>query len=254
MDCSPNSSSATEHMRSAEFDIRSKNKVDCQSLKRTFKWEVFNKTSPDTPLNLTGRANTSKEFLTVFTRTLAVGLYKVCFTLNMTEVIGVFGTACCYFRIIPSPLIAEIVGGTQIAVGFNKTKILDAADSCDPDTGFKASNTDSKLKCYSFCKRKGDNYTLPTSIDPNSLPPVPKTRILPEHDSQNMTDLGGCFGDGPGRINNNASCAFSVFTGKMLENTTYDFRLCVVHEDRRVKCRDQRWNVKKGDPPSMAIT
>lgn len=254
MDFSSNSTTATEKMRSEEIEIRSKNIIDCEApLKRVFTWKIYNnsKNSLGAEINLTGRVDTSKEQLNLLPRTLQVGSYKVCFTLNMTEIIGVHGTACCYLRIIPSPIIAEIVGGTEVAVGFNKTRNLDAQNSRDPDTALKASN-DPQLKCYWFCKREGDNYTLPTSIDPNNLPAVPEPRQVPVNGSHNMTDLGGCFGDGPGRLKG-TDCNLPVSTAKMHENTTYDFKVCVVHDDGRTKCSSQKWNIMAGDPPSMAI-
>lgn len=255
MDFSPNSTSPTKKMRSVEIEIRSKNTIDCEaSLKRIFTWKIYSQKSLGVPINMTGRAGraaTNKEHISLLPRTLQVGVYKVCFTLNMTEVIGVHGTACSYLRIIASPITAEIVGGTEVAVGFNKTRNLDAQNSRDPDTEFTASN-DPKLKCYWFCKREGDNYTLPTSVDQENIPAVPKPREIPVNGSQNVTDLGGCFGDGPGRLEG-THCNLAVSTAKMQENTTYEFKVCVVHDDRRSKCTNQKWNIKTGDPPAMAI-
>ena len=45
----------------------------------------------------------------------------------------VFGVAEGYIRVISSPIVARIAGGTKIERGFNKTLVLNASMSYDPD-------------------------------------------------------------------------------------------------------------------------
>jgi len=45
----------------------------------------------------------------------------------------VFGVYEGYFRVISSPIVACIAGGTKIERGFNKTLVFNASLSHDPD-------------------------------------------------------------------------------------------------------------------------
>ncbi|KAK3717356.1 hypothetical protein QZH41_011584, partial [Actinostola sp. cb2023] len=250
-----NKSQPTKSMRSAEKVIRSKNIIDCAaSLVRVFKWEFYridNVTNIETKLNMTNLVSTRNEFVTIPPRKLSLGLYKVCFTLNMTEMIGVASTVCCYLQITKSPLSAEISGGSKIAVGWNKTKTIDGTNSRDPDTSLMA-NEDPKLTCYWFCKSQQDNYTFPTKFDKNTVPAIPPRRTVPINDTLNVTYLGGCNGDGPGRLES-TECKLDMDTGKMQENTTYDIKMCMLHDDGRIAWIGQTWEIKQGDPPIMGV-
>jgi len=255
-DLNPNITTPTESKKSELKTIRTKNVVDCEaSLNRSFVWVfslIDNKTKTETKANLSG-VDTNEEFITLPQRKLNVGLYKVCFTLNLTEMIGVAGTTCSYLKIIQSPLKVELKGGSLIAVGFNKSMTLNGIQSQDVDTELTVEK-DKDLTCYFFCKAEGENYTFPASFNQNNVPAVPAVRPIPVNNTQNMTYLGGCYGDGPGRLKSDLlKCSVDLFTGRMLENTTYIMRMYMLHKDGRFGHTEQKWQVKQGDPPSMSI-
>ena len=63
---------------------------------------------------------------------LPVGSYSVRLTVKMTGT-KVFGVAEGYIRVINSPIVARIAGGTKTERGFNKTLVFNASLSHDPD-------------------------------------------------------------------------------------------------------------------------
>ena len=62
-----------------------------------------------------------------------MGIYLVRLTVEMAGT-EVFGFSEGYIRVIESPLVARIVGGTKVERGFNKTLVFNASLSCDPDS------------------------------------------------------------------------------------------------------------------------
>lgn len=256
-----NMSNVPEFVKSEENIIKTANKIDCEASKVTnFTWkcyEVDTKTNAEIEFKLdSGIAKEwDKADLTLNKRALNHGMYKCCFTLNMTEMIGVVGTACGYLKIIQSKLVPKLVGGSYRVFGYNQSKILDGTQSNDPDTAPETIEKDTNIKCYFFCKSDNDTYTFPDclKLDEN-LPKVPPKRVIPTgNNTNNITYLGGCFGDGPGRLNT-TTCSMALFTGDMQENTTYDLQMCMLHKDGRKAGTQQKWKIKEGDPPSMLIS
>ncbi len=66
-------------------------------------------------------------------RSLDYGLYYIRFTLTMVGVEGVSSSTFGYVKIIPSPIVAEVRGGSIRVVGFDKMILLDGGMSRDPD-------------------------------------------------------------------------------------------------------------------------
>ena len=44
-----------------------------------------------------------------------------------------FGVSQGYFKVVSSPLVASIAGGSKVARGLNRTLVFDASLSFDPD-------------------------------------------------------------------------------------------------------------------------
>lgn len=63
---------------------------------------------------------------------LPVGIFLVQLTISMVGT-PVFGVSRGYFEIVRSPLVAYIAGGTKVTRGRDRTLILDASMSHDPD-------------------------------------------------------------------------------------------------------------------------
>ena len=62
-----------------------------------------------------------------------MGIYLVRLTVKMAGT-QVFGFSEGYIRVIESPLVAHIAGGTKVERGFNKTLVFNASLSRDPDS------------------------------------------------------------------------------------------------------------------------
>ena len=124
---SPNVTSAVKVRRASQILIPSEVQLDCEfSFATIFNWEVFYLYS-DKALSRNG----SSELL-IPRGSIPVGSYSVRLTVKMAGT-DVFGVAEGYIRVISSPIVAHIAGGTKTERGFNKTLIFDASLSHDPD-------------------------------------------------------------------------------------------------------------------------
>lgn len=124
---SPNVTSAVSVRRANQILISSEVELDCElSFATIFNWEVFHLYS-DKVLSRNG----SSELL-IPRGSLPVGSYSVRLTVKM-EGTKVFGVGEGYIRVISSPIVARIAGGTKVERGFNKTLIFNASLSHDPD-------------------------------------------------------------------------------------------------------------------------
>ena len=131
--------SAREFMRSEEFEIITKNTIDCDATSVTdFEWKVFKVTPQgfleDESVEISLPDIKMDDWKIVFTpRSLGYGLYYIRFTLTMVGVDGVSSFTFGYIKITPSPIVAEVRGGSTRFVGFNKVILLDGGMSRDPD-------------------------------------------------------------------------------------------------------------------------
>lgn len=124
---SPNVTSAVSVRRANQIVIPSEVQLDCElSFATIFSWEVFHLYS-DKVLSRNG----SSELL-IPRGSLSVGSYSVRLTVKMTGT-KVFGVGEGYIRVISSPIVAFIAGGTKVERGFNKTLVFNASLSRDPD-------------------------------------------------------------------------------------------------------------------------
>ena len=131
---------ARELMRSEEFELITKNSVDCEAtLETVFEWKVFKVaaqgfSSDDESVEMFLPDIKANDWKIVFKpRSLDYGLYYIRFTLTMVGVEGVSSSTFGYVKIIPSPIVAEVRGGSIRVVGFDKMILLDGGMSRDPD-------------------------------------------------------------------------------------------------------------------------
>ena len=126
---SPNASSDVSIHRLRQFTIQSEVKLHCElSDKTSFLWRVYKLGEEDTPL----LSRNSFSELQITPRLLPVGEFLV--QLNVS-IIGtsVFAVSQGYFKVVSSPLVASIAGGSKVARGLERTLIFDASLSYDPD-------------------------------------------------------------------------------------------------------------------------
>ena len=106
--------------------------LDCElSYTTMFNWNVY-KLSPEREENMLVLSRNGSSQLLIRGRMLPVGSYLVRLTVSMRGT-KVFGVSEGYIRVVRSPLIALISGGTKVERGFNKTLEFDASFSRDPD-------------------------------------------------------------------------------------------------------------------------
>ena len=100
-----------------------------QSNPRTGLFERFN----DVPFN----EEASMQEIRLKRRTLPVGLFRVSLTVGMVEdeLKEFMAVVEGYIRVVQSPLIAEISGGSEIRRGFGSVVSVDGLNSYDPDFG-----------------------------------------------------------------------------------------------------------------------
>ena len=126
---SPDVSSVLDIHHSRKFIIQSDVGLNCELSHRTaFIWIVYQLTAEEIPVL---SRNSSPE-LRITPCLLPIGVYLVRLTVNMLET-PVFGIGQGYFKVISSPLVAIIAGGSKVARGFNRTLVFNASMSYDPD-------------------------------------------------------------------------------------------------------------------------
>ena len=107
--------------------------LDCElSSETVFNWGVYDLHSQSREHPVLSRYGGSSEFL-IRRGKLVMGIYLVRLTVKMAGT-QVFGFSEGYIRVIESPLIAHIAGGTKVERGFNKTLVFNASLSRDPDS------------------------------------------------------------------------------------------------------------------------
>lgn len=112
--------------------IPSEVQLDCElSYETKFNWNVY-KLNPLEGGNELALSRSGTSELLITRRLLSVGTYLAKLTVSMmgTQVSGV---AEGYIRVIRSPMIALISGGTKVERGFNQTLEFDGSLSRDPD-------------------------------------------------------------------------------------------------------------------------
>ena len=126
---SPNASSDLSFHKSRQLIIQSEVKLICELSHTTmFLWRVYKLGEEDTPL-LT--RNGSFE-LRITPHSLPVGEFLVQLNVSMRGT-AIFGVSQGYFKVVSSPLVASIAGGSKVTRGLERTLIFDASLSHDPD-------------------------------------------------------------------------------------------------------------------------
>ena len=131
-------SALTVH-RTNQLVISSEVSLDCElSYETVFNWKVYDLRSQSREHPVLLKYGGTSEFL-IKRGKLRVGIYLVRLKVKMVGT-QVFGFRGGYIRVIESPLVAHIAGGTKVQRGFNKTLVFNASLSRDLDS-FNASRS-----------------------------------------------------------------------------------------------------------------
>ena len=129
LNVSPHLSPDLIFQRSKQFVIQPEVKLSCElSHKTFFLWRVYQLGEEDAPLL---SRNSSLE-LQITARFLPVGVFSVQLTVSMIGT-AVSGVGQGYFKVVSSPLVASIAGGSKVVRGLERTLVFDASLSYDPD-------------------------------------------------------------------------------------------------------------------------
>ena len=155
------------------------------------------------------------------------------FSINMTWAEG-FGSSEKKFsiEIIPTPLVASILGGSKRTVGSDVIAQIDASKSVDPDEPDEPDEPGSNFEFAWFCSFKGSK--------------------LPENISSTETK-NPCFGYAPGQLTDfNETKIIKLNTSMAIPNSTYTIRFIMAKSGRQ-SFKDQNIELVPGDPPDMSI-
>lgn len=101
---------------------------------------------------------------------------------------------------------------------------------------------------YWHCKRSDDNYTFPFEPEDFAAP-----MVVNRTNTSQVLDFGGCFGQGPGRLNFSESLlAINIDTGLMRENASHILQL-LVKKDVRRSVFNLYMDIIPGNPPTIAL-
>ena len=126
---SPNASTDLSFHRSRQFIIESEVKLNCElSHKTLFLWHVYQLGEDEIPF--LSRNGTSE--LKIMRLLLPVGVFLVQLNVSMIGT-AMFGVSQGYFKVVSSPLVASIAGGSKVARGLDRILVFDASQSYDPD-------------------------------------------------------------------------------------------------------------------------
>ena len=126
---SPNAPPVLSFQRSRQFIIHSEVILNCElSHTAVFHWSVYKLGEEETPL----LSRISFTELQITPRLLPGGEFLVQLNVSMIGT-AMFGVSQGYFKVVSSPLVASIAGGSKVARGLERTLIFDASLSYDPD-------------------------------------------------------------------------------------------------------------------------
>ncbi|XP_068694084.1 polycystin-1-like protein 2 [Montipora foliosa] len=256
LDVGANVSTARKVNRSETVLIQTKNDIDCEASKSTsFIWDIF-KISED-PKNFQKLTPEKKvqtgdqPYIKIDATSLDFGFYKLVFTIKMSRVVGISGSAEGYIHIVASisqdSLLPVIDGGPRKRYKFGKTITLNATSSVDEDY---ANITEANPEYYWFCRNSSD----PEINTTGNLSAMPFVLVPKEYSGEKS---GGCFGTGAGLLPISGPVGKVDSTLGMTENSTYVITLVLVtHNPFLVKRRSvtQLCDMVTGDPPEVKVS
>ena len=154
------------------------------------------------------------------------------FSINMTWAEGFCSSEKKFsIEIIPTPLVASILGGSKRTVGSDVIAQIDASKSVDPD------EPGSNFEFAWFCSFNGSK--LPGNISST--------------ETKNPLSNGSCFGYAPGQLTDFNKTKITLNTGMAIAGKTYTIRFVMAKRGRTSVFKDQDIKIVEGDPPEISI-
>ena len=229
---------ATKYFRADYVTIKSRCTVDCLASRTTaFQWELA-KISDGDKNSTTIQSDLFDKTLSVLIipkQTLPYGRYMLRLNVSMVGLSLVYRWADAYMEIMPSPLVAEIIGGNAWIQSINRKVIFDASPSHDPDYGLHDKRG---LRYFWYCKTADEDYVFPTIPEQNS-----NSTIISKHD--------GCFRNGTRRLLVSTE-VLEIPPGLLWVNKTYIFKFLITKESR-MAVHLVHISLTLEDPPTMVI-
>ena len=228
----------TKYFRADYITIKSQCIIDCLASRTSaFHWDLtkISDGEDNGTIISSDLFDSTLSVLVVPQRTLPYGRYMLRLNVSMVGLPLVNRAAVSFVEIMPSPLVARIIGGNAWIQSVNRKVTLDASPSHDPDQG-----KDDKwgLKYFWYCKTADEDYEFPS---------------FPEQCSNcsNVSEDGGCFMNGTRRLV--ADTELVEIPPRLLQvNKTYIFKFFLTKNARMGEVF-VRISLTYEDPPTMVI-
>ena len=253
----------TEFWKSRPVQLYAKSFVDCNATSIIKRYWSGVRLDPVTGLeldeiDLTSLDSYKKTFLYIPPFFLEKGVYRMTFNVeiispdNSHPLLPFMNQAHTHISVVPSPIVGQMTDGAQSRIirGWGqKVRLAPGLFSVDPD------DYDNKnFNITWFCRRlpgevidrsmKDDEQIMSSPLDPN--------RKYPNEEDED-SDVGGCFGQGPGRI--------SITGGSVTWNTkvffapamTYEIIVRIDPPDREPSWSGIQLHLLERSPPSIKV-
>lgn len=222
----------TKYHRADYITIKSRCIIDCLASRTSaFHWDLTKiSDGADNGTIVNDLFDYSLSVLIIPQRTLPYGKFMLRLNVSMVGLPLVHRAAVSYIEIVPSPLVAEIIGGNAWIQSVHREIILDASPSHDPDQG---EDEKQDLEYLWYCKTADELYEFPS---------------VPERSSNRsyISEDGGCFMNGTRRLLVNTEIVeiparllwvnktyiFKFFITKALRMGMFVVRVSLTNEDR----------------------
>ena len=228
----------TKYFRAEYISIKSRCTIDClASRKTTFYWSLIKISSGDDNGTIldTHNFDTTLSVLIIPRQTLPYGTFRVNLNVSMVGLPLVHTVFDSYLEIMPSPLVASIIGGSRWIQSVYDKVIIDASPSHDPDYKDKQG-----IKYIWYCKTANESdYEFPSVTDEYS-------------NRTNASGGAGCLRNGTRRLMVNTE-VLEIEPNFLWANTSYIFKLFITKDSREPVTLLVRVDLTFDDVPTMVI-
>lgn len=229
-----------KYFRAEYISIKSRCTIDClASRETTFQWNLIKVSSGDDNGTIleTDDFDKTLSVLIIPRRTLPYGTFLVKLNVSMVGLPLVHTIFDSYLEIMPSPLVAALIGGNNWIQSVYKRVIIDASPSHDPDYGLEDKQG---LKYIWYCKTTDEkDYDFP------SVPDEYGNRT-------NASGGGGCLRNGTRRLMVNTE-VLEIEPAFLRSNTSYIFKLFIAKDSREPVVVLVRVGLTVDKVPTMVI-